>query len=92
MAVGVLGRPKSVHTRVHTLPTMFICPPKIPDHTYVCCRDEALTAHQMAARKIIEQNNQGRPLAELDLHGLHASEATAALDAHITSVLPPPLD
>ncbi len=44
-------------------------------------------AHQAAASKILEQNNSGRPATELDLHGLHTTEATAALDAHIASTL-----
>ena len=58
------------------------------DEDITCvCRDRALTAHQVAATKIMEQNNRGRDLNELDLHGLHAAEATAAIDAHITSML-----
>lgn len=49
------------------------------------CREEALAAHEAAAAKILRDNNAGkaRGAAELDLHGLHTSEAVAALDAHL---------
>jgi hypothetical protein len=47
--------------------------------------EEALKAHGAAAQRILHDNNaaRGRGAAELDLHGLHASEAVAALDAHL---------
>lgn len=52
------------------------------------CRDEALRAHEDAAQKILHDNNavRGRGAGELDLHGLHASEAIAALERHLHGV------
>ena len=45
-------------------------------------RLRAQEAHAEAAQKIERANNTGRGLdqAEIDLHGLHAVEAVAALD------------
>lgn len=45
-------------------------------------RLRAQAAHAEAAQKIEQANNAGRGLdqAEIDLHGLHAVEAVAALD------------
>ncbi len=54
-------------------------------HSIHSCREEALAAHEAAAAKSLRENNagKGRGAAELDLHGLHTSEAVAALDAHL---------
>ena len=45
-------------------------------------------AHRAAAQRILHDNNaaRGRGAAELDLHGLHASEAVAVLDVHLQGV------
>ena len=52
----------------------------------VCNRAEALAAHAEAAQRILDANNAGaeRGPWELDLHGLHASEAIDALDERLT--------
>jgi hypothetical protein len=48
-------------------------------------RVKALAAHAEAALKIEHDNNVGRGLSqfELDLHGLHATEAVEALDRRL---------
>ncbi|DBB05665.1 hypothetical protein WJX77_001842 [Trebouxia sp. C0004] len=48
-------------------------------------RLKALAAHAEAAQKIEHDNNAGRGLSqsELDLHGLHATEAVEALDRRL---------
>ncbi|PRW57700.1 smr (Small Related) domain-containing [Chlorella sorokiniana] len=46
-------------------------------------RREALAAHAEAAERIETENNQHNSLLELDLHGLHAQEATAAVDRRL---------
>ena len=45
----------------------------------------AQAAHAEAAQRIEQANNAGRGLdqAEIDLHGLHAVEAVAALDKRL---------
>lgn len=52
-------------------------------------RLQALAAHAEAAVQIEHANNAGRGLSqyELDLHGLHATEAVDALDRR--SAMPP---
>ena len=49
-------------------------------------RDEALVAHAAAARSIMRDNNADRDPFELDLHGLHVSEATQFLDERLEGV------
>ncbi|KAL4436811.1 hypothetical protein ABPG75_003950 [Micractinium tetrahymenae] len=46
-------------------------------------RREVLAAHAEAAERIEEANNRGNSLLELDLHGLHATEAVAALQRRL---------
>lgn len=46
-------------------------------------RGDALAAHAEAAERIEMENNQDKSLFEIDLHGLHADEAVAALDRRL---------
>ena len=43
-------------------------------------------AHADAAAHIEQDNNRGKDLWELDLHGLHLQEASAALDRRCVRV------
>ncbi len=54
------------------------------------CRAEALASHAEAAARILAANNVSteRGPWELDLHGLHASEAVVALDHRLAGLWP----
>lgn len=55
-------------------------------------RRRADVAHAEAAQRIEEEMNRGRPVDELDLHGLHVGEALAAVERRVAALAALPYD